>query len=670
MKRKMIAHYEVQRRLGAGGSGVVFLANDTLLQRPVVLKILRAGLLSAQQMRSTVLREARLASAIEHPNVCAIYEVGEDGDEGYIVMQYVPGQSLDHLIARGPSSPQLVLSVGIQIADGLQAAHMLGIFHRDLKPQNAMLTDGGLVKILDFGLARRLNPDDAGFDPAKPGLAKDASLAATYTARGGTIRYMAPEQFVTGQSSVQSDVWALGVILYELVSGRHPFARPDAEDFQAIRAIQFSDPPDLSEVVAEISPELRSVIAACLEKNPAARYTSAAEVREALKTIMKALQFETGVIPGDAAANLPTTKAEAEKRSTGILSMLAERFRESAGDKEPQNSLVVLPFANLGATEVAPLYGYALADAIAARLARIPALVVRPSSTLMSLPIAQMDPLSVGQRLLVSFVLAGSFLRAENGFDLNWQLLDVGAQSVRSGGAIQVASLDLIAVQTEISNEVFAALHGLSAADRIEAAQADASRPSPRDASLPGPVSEEYLQARALLSSFMVRTGSRGDLDRAHALFTGVTGKDREFAAGWTGLGIAELQYVRHGFGGQIHVIHARRAFDEALKLDPASTEANLYRIYMLLSRGEKESARHGIANLLASAANDWNVHMVAGLALRGDGMYEEALVQFSRALKLNPANAAILYNHRARVYHYQNQIELAGDELEKGLAL
>jgi serine/threonine-protein kinase len=547
---------------------------------------------------------------------------------------------------------------------------MLGIFHRDLKPQNAMLTDGGLVKILDFGLARRLNPDDAGFDPAKPGLAKDASLAATYTARGGTIRYMAPEQFVTGQSSVQSDVWALGVILYELVSGRHPFARPDAEDFQAIRAIQFSDPPDLSEVVAEISPELRSVIAACLEKNPAARYTSAAEVREALKTIMKALQFETGVIPGDAAANLPTTKAEAEKRSTGILSMLAERFRESAGDKEPQNSLVVLPFANLGATEVAPLYGYALADAIAARLARIPALVVRPSSTLMSLPIAQMDPLSVGQRLLVSFVLAGSFLRAENGFDLNWQLLDVGAQSVRSGGAIQVASLDLIAVQTEISNEVFAALHGLSAADRIEAAQADASRPSPRDASLPGPVSEEYLQARALLSSFMVRTGSRGDLDRAHALFTGVTGKDREFAAGWTGLGIAELQYVRHGFGGQIHVIHARRAFDEALKLDPASTEANLYRIYMLLSRGEKESARHGIANLLASAANDWNVHMVAGLALRGDGMYEEALVQFSRALKLNPANAAILYNHRARVYHYQNQIELAGDELEKGLAL
>ena len=674
IKRKTIEHYEIVRRLGAGGSGVVYLATDQRLQRPVVLKILRTGILTADQMRSTVLREARLASAIEHPNVCAIYEVGENGDEGFIVMQYVPGESLDRLIARGPASLQLVLSIGIQIADGLHAAHALGIFHRDLKPQNVMLTDGGLVKILDFGLARRLLPGDVRFDPSKPGLAKDATLAETYTARGGTIRYMAPEQFVTGQSSAQSDVWALGVILYELTSGRHPFVRADAEDFQAIRAIQFSEPGDLSEIVPGISPELKGVIAGCLEKNPGARYASAAEVREALKTIMKALRIETGVIPGEAAANLPTTSAEAEKRTTGLLSMLAERFRESATERTPQNSLVVLPFSNLGTTEVAPLYGFALADAIAARLARIPTLVVRPSSTLMQVPMAQMDPLAVGKKLLVSFVLAGNFLRSQEGFDLNWQLLDVASQSVRSGGAIRVASLDLVAVQTEISNEVFAALHGLSAADRMDAAKVDTPRTSsgngPRDASLPGPVSEQYLQARALLSSFMVRTGSRADLDHAHVLFSAVTVKDPAFAAGWCGLGIAELQYARHGFGGQIHVMHARRAFDEALRLDPASTEANLYRIYMLLSRGEKESARHGIANLLSGAANDWNVRMVAGLALRADGMYDEALAEFSQALKLNPANAPILYNHRARVYHYQNQIELAGDELDKGLAL
>ncbi|HEY1768028.1 MAG TPA: protein kinase [Terracidiphilus sp.] len=673
MKRKTIEHYEIVRRLGAGGSGVVYLADDTLLQRPVVLKILRTGELSAEQMRSTMLREARMASAIEHPNVCAIYEVGESGDEAYIAMQYVPGQSLDELIARGPANLQLVLSVGIQIADGLQAAHALGIFHRDLKPQNVMLTEGGLVKILDFGLARRLAPEEMHFDPATRGPQRDDSLAATYTARGGTIRYMAPEQFVTGHSSVQSDVWAMGVILYELASGRHPFARPDAEDFQAIRGIQFTEAMDLSAIVPGIAPELKSVIATSLEKNPSTRYASAAEVREALKTIMKAMQIGTGILPAETAASPPLRSAEAEKPTTGFLSMLAERFRESASEKPTQTSLVVLPFANLGATAVAPLYGLALADAIAARLARIPSLVVRPSSTLMALPAdksnAHLDPLAIGQKLLVSYVLAGSFLRSENGFDLNWQLLDVASQSVRSGGAIRVGSLDLIAVQSEISNEVFATLHGLSAADRIEREKADV-RPALREGSLPGPISERYLQGRALLSSFMVHTGSRGDLDRAHALLTEVTSADPLFAAGWSGLGIAELQYARHGFGGQIHVMHARRAVEEALRLDPASTEANLYRIYMLLSRGEKESARHGIAYLLAGAANDWSVHRVAGVALRGDGMYKDALVQFSRALKLNPANAALLYNHRARVYHYQNQIELAGDELEKGLAL
>ncbi|WP_263357531.1 serine/threonine-protein kinase [Acidicapsa ligni] len=669
MKRRMIEHYEILRRLGAGGSGVVYLANDTLLTRPVVLKILRRGLLTQGQMRTTVLREARLASAIEHPNVCAIYEVGETGEEAYIVMQFVPGQSVDTLIARGPANVQLVLSVGIQIADGLQAAHALGIFHRDLKPQNVMLTDGGLVKILDFGLARRLHPEEADFDPSKPTVPRTTSLAETYTARGGTIRYMAPEQFVTGQSSVQSDIWALGVLLYELTAGRHPFARPDAEDFQVIRAIQFSDPPDLEEIVPGLSIELKSVIATCLEKNPAVRYSSAGEVREALKTIMKAMQLETGGIPGDAAANLVTSGPEAEKRTTSFLSMLAERFRESSSESPRQNSVVVLPFNNLGTTQVAPLYGFALADAIAARLARIPSIVVRPSSSLMSLPTAQMDPLDIGQKLLVSHVLAGNFMRSEQGFDLNWQLLDVASQSVRSGGTISVASFDLIAVQNEISNEVFAVLQGIGGVDN-RSPQSENGRSVSRDVSLPDVVSEEYLQARALLSSFMTRTGSRADLDRAHALFENITTSDPEFAAGWSGLGIAELQYVRHGFGGQIHVMTARRAFDLAYKLDPGSTEANLYRIYMLLSRGEKESARHGIANLLSSAANDWNVHMVAGITLRIDGMYEEALNQFSQALKLNPANAALLYNHRARVYHYKNQLEVAGDELAKGLAL
>jgi serine/threonine-protein kinase len=663
MKHRTIEHYELVRRLGAGGSGVVYLANDTLLMRPVVLKILKRGALTLEQMRTTVLREARMASAIEHPNVCAIYEVGEQGEEAYIVMQYVPGQSLDKLIAKGPASMQLALSVGIQIADGLSAAHSLGIFHRDLKPANAILTDGGLVKILDFGLARRINPEEAEFDPAKSSRRKPGPVAATYTARGGTIAYMAPEQFVTGQSSVQSDIWALGVILYELVSGRHPFARPDADEFQSIRAIQFVDPPGLDQCCPDVPSEFSSVILRCLQKNPAERYASAAEVREALKTIMKALQIETGIIPGEAAAHLPISTPEDEKRTTGLLSMLAERFRES-DTQTKQNTIVVLPFKNFGPPEAAPLYGFALADAVAARLSRMSSLVVRPSSALMHLPLAQLDPLEVGQKLLVRWVLTGNFIRSEKGFDLNWQLLDVSGQAVSGGGAISVPSFDLVAVQTEICNEVFASLQGIG-----QLTQTNDRIAAPRT-TLTDEISEEYLQARAMLSSFMQRTGSKADLDRARELFDRVVQSNASFPPAWSGLGITHLQYVRHGFGGHMHVMAARRAFNQALDLDPGSVEANLYRVYMLLSRGEKESARHGIEHLLRTASNDWNVHLVAGMTLRLDGVYEEALDQFNQSLKLNPSNAPVIYNHRARVYQYQNQLELADEELEKGLTL
>lgn len=662
MKERKIKHYEVVRKIGSGGSGVVYLAEDTLLMRPVVLKVLRRGLLSAEQMSKTVLREAQMASAIEHPNICAIFEVGEQGEEAFIAMQYVPGQSLDKLIAKGPSNIQLALSVGIQIADGLNAAHSMGIFHRDLKPANVMLTDGGLVKILDFGLARRLTREEAEFDPAKPS-SKEAKAAA-YTARGGTIAYMAPEQFVTGQSSVQSDLWALGVILYELVSGRHPFSKPETDEFQTIRAIQFLDPAPLSECCPDVPQELSSVILKLLQKTPSERYASAADVREALRTVMKTMQFETGVIPGAGGAGLMPSIPEREKRGTGLLSLLAERFREAEPAQGKSQAILVLPFQNLGAADVASLYGFALADAIGARLARMTSLVVRPSSALMHVPQSQMDPLAIGHKLIVDYVLTGNFLRSDKGFDLNWQLLDVSHESVRGGGSISVASFDLIAVQTEICNEVFASLQGGGQL------QARTERLTMRSEALAEGISELYLQASAMLSSFTLRTGSRADLNRAREMFEQVTEREPRYAAGWSGLGVTHVQYTRHGLGGHMHVMAARRAFDKALEIDPGSVEANLYRVYMLLSRGEKDSARHGIETLLGSAANAWNVHVLAGTMLRLEGMYDEALQQFHQGLQLNPSSAPLIYNHRARVYHYQNLLDLAEGELEKGLAL
>jgi serine/threonine-protein kinase len=385
---------------------------------------------------------------------------------------------------------------------------------------------------------------------------------------------------------------------------------------------------------------------------------------------MRSMQLDTVLMPGGESLSLHSQghraleTPEEEKRTTGILSMLAERFRESGPSANAREtySIVVLPFNNYGPADVAPMYGYALADAIATRLTRVTSLVVRPSSSLASVPTQQLDPLSVGKKLLVDFVLAGNFLRSEKGFDLNWQMLDVARQSVRAGGAINVASFDLVSVQTEICDEVFSTLQGVG---RLRSPKENYRAPS-----LSEDVSEEYLQARALLSSFMTRTGSREDLDRARQIFDSVVKTNEGFAPAWSGLGITHLQYTRHGLGGQMHLLEARRAFDRALQLDPGSIEANLYRVYMLLSRGEKESARHGIEHLLNTAGNDWNVRLVAGIALRFDGMYEEALEQFNASLRMNPSNAAMIYNHRARVYQYQNQLELAADEIEKGLTL
>ena len=379
---------------------------------------------------------------------------------------------------------------------------------------------------------------------------------------------------------------------------------------------------------------------------------------------MKALQIETGIIPGDAAANLPVSSAETEKRATGFLSMLAERFRESADSRSKQNTILVLPFSNFGPGEVAPLYGFALADSIAARLARIPSLVVRPSSSLMSVPLQKLDPLAIGQKLLVQYVLTGHFLRSENGFDLNWQLLDVPGQSVRAGRRSACRSFDLVAVQTEISNEVFATLQGMGQLQHSKATVRYATlrwqRIFPRSTCRHG---------RCFLLS--CRAAAGGVIWTGLANSSRASGARREICSG--------VERPRHhqpavcptrSWRPDARDDGAARLRQGACGLDPSMVEANLYRVYMLLSRGEKESARHGIENLLQTAANDWNVHLVAGITLRLDGMYDEALQQFGRSLKLNPSNAPTIYNHRARVYHYQGQLELADEELQKGLSL
>ncbi len=345
MKHRVIEHYELDRKLGTGGSGVVYLANDTQLQRPVVLKLLQRGTLTTEQMRTTYLREARLASAIDHPNVCSIYDVGEIEDEAYIVMQYVPGKPLDRIVASGPATVELVLSVGIQIADGLAAAHSLGIFHRDLKPANLILTDGGLLKILDFGLARRISrAPKVDFDPAMHAQAPawpNARFPQRTRRAGARSRTWRRSSSSPGRvQRAERHLFALGVALYELLSGRHPFVRPDTR--KSSRACARSSSP--SRRTAPRDSRSRTCAGRTGECSISAlpakdrqrrtltprRPSCAKALRTILKTVAAGLSSSCR-LPAWRCSDEPggAARLNDEKRSTGLLSMLAERFRES-----------------------------------------------------------------------------------------------------------------------------------------------------------------------------------------------------------------------------------------------------------------------------------------------------------------------------------------------------
>ena len=470
MAIKQIHHYELQKRLGTGAFGAVYYATDTRLMRPVVIKLPHRSRVSNEKkrlkQRTETVEEARIASAIEHPNVCPVYEVGEYEGSPFIVMPYVPGQTLKELIKTAPLSLRFTLSIGIQIADGLAAAHKLGILHRDLKPANVMITGDGVAKIMDFGLARRkADQADLAADPEK--AAKEPPVDPI-----GSTLYMAPEQFVTYESSEQSDLYALGVILYEMATGRHPFPIPTVEPVPLERVIQHRQPARPRTLRPDLPEALEEVILKALAKRPADRFAFASELRDALKVLMRSLCFEAGVVPGEASAMLPSPAPKVEEKA-GLFSALAGRLLSGRPAPLECGVLAVVPFQDLKPTEETRFYGFALADTIATRLARLSSVVVRPLSALLAASDAPLDPVEAGRRLQAERVLSGSYVRSEESFTLNWQLLDVASKVVRLGGTAAVSMVELAALQSVIAEDVVAALR---VSGEIEVPRAETSR--------------------------------------------------------------------------------------------------------------------------------------------------------------------------------------------------
>src|SRR3989442_4702726 len=292
----LLAHYRILEKLGGGGQGTTYKAEDTRLSRPVVVKILHPDLAGSEGARRRFEREACLCSALDNPNICAIYDVGEAGGLAYIVMQYVEGPTLRQLMTGRPLDVLNALSIAIQIADGLAVAHSRGIVHRDIKPSNIVVQPGGQAKLLDFGLAKMLEPD--GRDPAERAQEAATEVGVPY----GSMGYGSPEQAQRARVDHRSDIFSLGVVLYEMLTGQPPFL--GRYPIEVLHAVIHDPPKPAIQINPRIPPALQAVVDRALAKDPADRYQTMAALRDDLKALRRRLSPEPGAATAEAMARL------------------------------------------------------------------------------------------------------------------------------------------------------------------------------------------------------------------------------------------------------------------------------------------------------------------------------------------------------------------------------
>ena len=445
---KTIAHFKILEALASGGMANVYKAVDVQLDRTVVLKILDADLLGDESARRRFMREARLASSLDHPNICTIYEIHEADGLYYIAMQYVEGQTLKRTINGRPLATPALLSIALQVADAVSRAHDRGIIHRDIKPQNIMITPRGQAKVLDFGLGKNLEETTS----------HSSSELTVLGSPFGTPAYMSPEQARGERTDRRGDVFSFGIVLYEMATGRKPFVGKN--HVEIYYAICNKRPAPIADFNAAAPPGLQELIDRALEKDPADRYQSMHEVLADLKRVSVAAQMGSPVPDG---INLPYAPVENVKR--GWMKRLLPGFMQRGQQEAPvfatgaalnllepkpaitptddfpiipgiHKSLAVLPFRSLGAG-VNDDFTFSLLEALVAELARFKSLSVRPTSTVAKYADRQANPLDVGRELGADAVLVGSFLLSGERLRVTSQLIETS-----SGGVLWAGKID------------------------------------------------------------------------------------------------------------------------------------------------------------------------------------------------------------------------------------
>jgi TolB-like protein/Flp pilus assembly protein TadD len=655
-----VTHYRLLEKIGEGGMGVVYRAEDTRLGRRVAVKFLSARLSEDASALERFHREARAASALSHPHICALYDVGEHKGVPFLVMELLEGVTLRHRIGEAPLPIDLLLDFAVQVTDALDVAHAHGIVHRDVKTANVFITERGQVKVLDFGLAKLVQPGESGL--AGPGANTTLARPGPQTETGqtfGTLSSMSPEQARGEDLDGRTDLFSFGVVLYEMATGREPFVgRTSALTFDAIL---HTTPAAPSTVNARVPAELDHIIQKALEKNRELRYQTAAEMRADLRrlkresdvprTMSSAQTARLSVAPPRASSWRPIAAAAAGVAVLGLAALAWFALRGSSGAID---SVAVLPFVTATATADTEYLTDGITETLINGLAQLPDLRVAARSVVFRYKGRDIDPQQIGRDLNVKAIVTGRVASHADRLVIRAEVMNVGTGAQLWGNQYERAPADLLAVQEEIANEILDTLRPRLSGDE----RRRATRRYTEDSA----AYQLYLQGR-----YNWNKGTISGYKSAVEYFQQAIQKDPRYALAHAGLADSFLLLGSYWVEA---ITEAKTAAEAALRIDPNLAEAHVALGHIKLwldwdwPAAQREFER-GIALNPTSAL----AHNQYAMCLASLGRLPDAIAEVRRALELDPLSP-IVNSDLALYLLYSNRLDDAMAQFRKTVDL